>query len=104
MRKFERYADPGQVLVGIFTTGLVGIQDTVGRWRPLVRIGEVVIGDYNVKAIIPGPMERFVRSDSAIDTNYKRIPFGTRFFKSRLLDTVAFGEPVRDMKACLSSQ
>ena len=91
MCEFECHADTGQVLVGIFTSGLIRINDSY-RWRIASNlIRKMMISDDNVESMIAGPFERFEAADAAINADNKRNAVLLSLFEGRDIYSVTFG-------------
>src|SRR6185437_6968583 len=102
--QFEGDANPGEVLIGITATALIGIQNGIGMWNTFAFIRQVVIGDDYVEAIISRPVKRFMRANAAVNANSKLVTLGYRSLKGGLLNAVTFCEAMGNMKTSLRPQ
>src|SRR5215213_5873263 len=99
MNQFESDSDSGQVLVRIFTTNLIWVEHCESGRRALLFVRHVVIGDDHVETVFARPVEWFMSANAAVDADDQRVTIGYCLFDRRLLNTVAFGKAMRDMKA-----
>src|SRR5689334_7574870 len=59
----------------------------------------MVIGDDHVEAVILRPVEWLMRADAAVDADDEFVTIGDGFFEGGLLNAVAFGEAMWNVKA-----
>jgi hypothetical protein len=85
-------SDAGEVLVGIFATNLIRIKHRIGWRRAFFFIGQVMIGNDYVEALVARPVERLVCANAAVDTDDDFVTIGECLFECRLLNAVAFSE------------
>src|SRR6185369_1290237 len=102
--EFESNADARQVLVRILTSNLVRVQYGEGRRRAFFFVGQVMIGDDYVETIVARPVKRLVCANAAIDADDEFVTIGDGFFECGLLNSVTFGEAMRDVKACVCAE
>ena len=57
----------------------------------------MMIRNDDVQPVVTRPMKRLVRANSAIDADDEFVTFARGFFERCLLNTVAFGETMRDV-------
>src|SRR5918999_356109 len=99
MNEFERDADTGEVLVRILATLLVRIEDGECRRSAFVFVRQVMVGNDYVETFFACPMKWRVRADAAVDAHDQFVTFCERLFECCLLDTVTFGETMRNVKS-----
>src|ERR1044071_3802835 len=101
--EFESHADAREVLVRIRAAGLVRIEHGECGRRAFLFIGQVVIGDDNVEAVLGCPVEWLVRADAAVDADYEFVTVSDCFLEGRLLNAVTFSEAMWNVKTCVSA-
>ncbi len=79
MNEFESHAHSGEIFIRIIASVLIWIQDSQCRRRSFVFVRQVMIGNDNVESISPGPKQRLVRADAAIDADDQLISIAHRF-------------------------
>ena len=99
VNQFESDSDAGEVLVRVFTPKLIWIEHGKSRWRTFFFVRQMVIGDDHVEPDLARPVEWFVRANAAVNTDHELAAIGESLFECCLLNAVAFGETMRDMKA-----
>jgi hypothetical protein len=104
LNQFERDADTSQILIRIIAATLIWIQDSKRRRHTFTFIWQVVVGDDDVKSIVPGPVEWSVGTDAAVHADGQFVTLDNGFFQSRLLDAVSFSKTMRHMKSCARAQ
>ena len=99
MDQFEGDPNPGKIFIRIIAITLIWIEHRESRGRTFIFIRQVMIGDDHIETAVFSPVKRLVRAYPAIDTHDQPIAIIPRLFQACLLNTVAFGETMRNMEA-----
>src|SRR5829696_1482974 len=89
MCELKSDTDACEMFIGIFAAGLIRIDDRECVRIAALRIGDVVIRDDEIDAVVFCPRDGFETADTAVDTYHHRAAGGFRFFKRRYIDAVA---------------
>src|SRR5688500_20376340 len=98
MNELKRHADAGKVLVRIRATCLVRVEHGESGRRAFLFIREVVIRNDHVETVVASPVKGFVRANATVDADDEFVSFGDGAFECWLLNAVAFGETMRNVK------
>src|SRR6266550_3930311 len=97
MDQFESDAHTREVLIGIGTAVLIWIEYSAREWRAFVFIGQVMIGNDYIQALLPGPNKWLVSADAAIDTDDEFVAVSDGLLQRGLLNSITFRETMRHM-------